>query len=354
MKRLLALDGGGIRGLITIEILAEVERQLRERLGRRDLVLADCFDYLGGTSTGGIIATLLALGMPVEQIRAFYVANGPAMFTRSWAPWRSMYRDANLAQALQEIIGPDTTLGSERLRTLLLLVMRNADTDSPWPVSSNPAAKYNDRSLPDCNLDLPLWQLVRASAAAPVFFRPQPVRVGSREYAFVDGGMTTYNNPGFLLLLMATLAPYRLCWPTGRDQLLLVSIGTGMTASRGAPRNIATGLRAAATDTRTDTTVQQDLLCRAFGRCVAGDLIDTEVGDLRGPAPEGWPVLCTYVRYNAELSRAGLDALGLLDVDPAGVGRLDSVRHVPELQRVGRAVAERRVRLADYEAFFPA
>ena len=71
-KRLLALDGGGIRGLISVELLAEIERRLRDRLGRGpDFVLSDYFDYIGGTSTGAIIAALLCLGLPVDRVRAF-------------------------------------------------------------------------------------------------------------------------------------------------------------------------------------------------------------------------------------------------------------------------------------------
>ena len=77
---------------------------------------------------------------------------------------------------------------------------------------NNPAAKYNQRDRKDCNLDLPLWQLVRASTAAPVYFPPEVVKLGRKEFIFVDGGITTYNNPAFQLFLMATLPPYRLCW----------------------------------------------------------------------------------------------------------------------------------------------
>jgi uncharacterized protein len=53
--------------------------------------------------------------------------------------------------------------------------MRNVTTDSPWPVTNNPYAKYNARNRADRNLDLPLWQLVRASTAAPVYFPPEVV-----------------------------------------------------------------------------------------------------------------------------------------------------------------------------------
>ncbi len=119
-------------------------------------------------------------------------------------------------------------LGSAKLRTLLLLVMRNATTDSAWPVSNNPSALFN-RNLddPTCNLKLPLWQLVRASAAAPTFFEPEVLRLGSQTFVFDDGAMTPFGNPAFQLFLMATASPYCLEWPTGEEKMLLVSVGTG-------------------------------------------------------------------------------------------------------------------------------
>ena len=75
--RLLALDGGGIRGIITLEVLDEIERTLRARMGRPALVLADFFDYVAGTSTGAIIAACVSLGMPVSEIRRFYIDRLP-------------------------------------------------------------------------------------------------------------------------------------------------------------------------------------------------------------------------------------------------------------------------------------
>src|SRR5207249_213596 len=65
---------------------------------------------------------------------------------------------------------PDKDLSPDNLRTLLLVVTRNISTDSPWPISSNPDARYNDPNRPDRNLRIPLSQLVRASTAAPIYF----------------------------------------------------------------------------------------------------------------------------------------------------------------------------------------
>lgn len=113
--------------------------------------------------------------MSVDEILAFYREAGAQMFVKAnlLQRLRFKFEDEPLAAKLREVFGASTTLGSERLRTLLPLVMRNATTDSPWPISNNPYARYNDTSLQDCNLDFPLWQLVRASTAAPTFSRPR-------------------------------------------------------------------------------------------------------------------------------------------------------------------------------------
>ena len=83
--KLLALDGGGIRGMITLEVLAKIEATLRESLGAdKNFVLADYFDYVAGTSTGGIIATAISLGMSVTDIQKFYKDSGETMFDKAF------------------------------------------------------------------------------------------------------------------------------------------------------------------------------------------------------------------------------------------------------------------------------
>jgi uncharacterized protein len=223
--------------------------------------------------------------------------------------------------------------------------MRNSTTDSPWPVCNNPAAKYNDRSRADCNLNLPLWQLVRASTAAPTYFPPEVIDVGSHRFTFVDGAITPYNNPALQLFLMATVPEYRLQWPVGEEKLLLVSIGTGSNADANddlAPGEMnliynATSLPSAL---MFGALYQQDLLCRVLGRCLHGDALDNEIGNLRSESTSGASKQFTYLRYNAELSPAGLARLGLPDVDPAQVQQLDSIAYMPDLKRVGNAVGQ--------------
>lgn len=359
-KKLLALDGGGIRGLLTVEVLARIEATLRDRLGAGpSFRLAHYFDYIGGTSTGAIIATCLSLGMSVDEVRTFYLDSGRGMFRRALRLLHHFYGDQALKAKLQDVLGAETTLGSDRLQTLLLLVMRNATTDSPWPLSNNPRARYNDRSREHSNLDLPLWQLVRASTAAPVFFPPEVVEVGGRRFVFVDGGVTPYNNPAFLLFTMATAPPFRVEWPVGPENLLLISVGTGAAAGarpdlRTRRMNLAYHLLGLPNVLMYAASNQQDFLCRLFSRSLAGDALDREVGTLHDDESCAYPPLFTYARYDANLSREGLDALGLHDIEPKHVQKLDSVQHMGALQRVGRAVAEREVKLEHFAGFLPA
>ena len=226
-RKLLALDGGGIGGVLTVEILAAIEAIIRAQPNNQDAVLADYFDYIGGTSTGAIIATGVSLGKSVSEIRDIYEKHGEEMFDKAFIldRYRFKFDSDRLKALMRNTFGERTTFGDDALKTLLMVVLRNATTDSPWPLSNNPNAKYNDPTRPDCNLTFPLWQLVRASTAAPTYFPPELINVAGRAFVYVDGGVTMFNNPAFQLFLMATLGAYRLRWPTGEDKMLLVSVG---------------------------------------------------------------------------------------------------------------------------------
>ena len=100
------------------------------------------------------------------------------------------------------------------------------------------------------------------------------------------------------------------------------------------------------------TATQQDVLCRLLGDCRAGPAIDMEIGDLRGGQLLRDP-LFTYARYDMDLTRANLDALGFPDVPLNHVLPIDSVAHVDTLSAVGAAVADRVVDLAHLDGFVP-
>jgi hypothetical protein len=368
-RKLLAIDGGGIRGVLSLKILEQIERSLIQASNRADYRLADYFDYVAGTSTGGIIAAGIALGMSVKEILDFYLNNGAAMFDKASIIRRLQYqyKSEPLALQLQQVFGATTTLGAPEVETLLLLVMRNATTDSPWPVSNNPFAKYNDPEHDACNLHFPLWQLVRASTAAPTYFPPEVIECGGKPFVFVDGGVTMYNNPAFQMFLMATVDRYWVGtpadnrgWKTGVDDMLIVSIGTGTSAGenyslRPDEMNLIFNATTIPSALMYAALNEQDFLCRVFGDCVAGPPLDREVGDMigsRGPLDKK---LFRYVRYNAELTGEGLAALGCGDIEPTRVQKLDSIDALDDLQRIGSAVAAQRLKAAhfNFEVFKP-
>jgi uncharacterized protein len=373
-KKILACDGGGIRGLMSVEILARIESELRAKFGRPNLVLADYFDFCCGTSTGAIIAACVSAGMSMDHIREFYVGSGEQMFDKAsiFKRLRYSYNDEPLAMKLRAELNralgyadgaPPASFGDGNLRTLLMMVLRNHTTDSPWPVFNNPLAKYNQPERKDCNLKLPLWQLVRASTAAPTFFPPEVVTFAEGtpdeyQFIFVDGGVTTYNNPAFLGFQLATAAPYKVNWQTGADKLLIVSVGTGGAANARPDlkaddlwlidhaKNIPNALMNAA-------AAGWDMACRMLGDCRNGGPIDREIGDMvAAPGQPNWTgnKLFTYVRYDADLSRGGLDALGLADVNPDHVQQMDSVAYIPEIQRVGQTVGK-QVNIGHFAGF---
>lgn len=385
-KKILACDGGGIRGLISLGILAKLEADLRHALRQPDLVLGDYFDFLCGTSTGGIIATCLSCGMSVSQVKEFYVANGESMFQR--AKWYQRLQEKYVAEPLAELLksalnrqlngpnhpynntDPPVELGDPRLKGLLMLVMRNHSTDSPWPVSNNPLAKYNHPDRPDCNLHLPLWKLVRASTAAPTFFPPEVVTFAegtNQEYnfVFVDGGITTYNNPAYMAFQMATAEPYHINWKTGADQLLIVSIGTGnapMKREELKPSDLwlidhARSIPAALMNS---ATAGWDMVCRLIGECRFGGVIDSEFGTMMLP-PGGsltrsnWtgPKQFAYARYDPLTSQAALNDLGLSHISEASMQVMDDVSLIHDLFLVGSTYAKRYLDLSQLTGFLP-
>lgn len=357
-RKILSLDGGGIRGIISVEVLHRLEAILREQTGRPDLRLCDWFDMIAGTSTGAITAALLGVGHEVADVRRFYEEEAQIFFERAGLRDRLYHRyDAGaFTRRLQEVLGSDTTLGSDRIRTLLLLILRNSTTDSPWFLTNNPAAKFNNRRFPACNLDLPLWQVVRASTAAPTFFEPETITLGGQTFVFSDGGLTGYNNPALKAVLVGTVEPYGLSWRACPDQLLVVSVGTGTPslAQAGLEADSMHMLYHAMTlphSLLSSTAQMQDMLCRVFGDCLAGEPIDLEVGDLIGAGGPANPKLFTYLRYDVALTRGGLDAIGCDKLDPARLAALDNVRGLVELRQVGEALANARVRLEHLSRF---
>jgi hypothetical protein len=348
-RRLLAIDAGGVRSFISLAVLSEIEQQLERRhTANTRFVLADYFDYIGGSGTGAIIAACLALGFEVSRITDFFMKSSDMFDLRRWAQMFT-YRaqDAKLERSMRELVGADTSLGDGHFRTLLMLVMRNATTHAPWSLTNNPRSKYNEPSRVDANFRLPLWQLLRASCPAPLYFPPEVIEVGRRALVIADGGSTIHGNPALQLFVMATAAPYRLAWQTGTEKMLLVSVGSGSASSAGGyfggdelSHSVGT-FNAVPNELLRSSVSYQDLLCRVFGDVVYGDAIDREVGGMISPDDAAQRKLFTYLRYDANLTSPGLAGLGIPGVDPGDVQPLHGLEHIGELLDVGRAIANR-------------
>lgn len=315
MNRILSLDGGGIRGLYTLEILDRVESLLREREQRPDLVLADYFNLIGGTSTGAILAACLSWRMSIAEVRDQYLGFSNEVFrqVRGLKRLRYAFDRTELAGFLRRVFSEDSVnpscLGTDRLSTLILLMMRNGSSGSVWPVTNSPSARFNERENPACNLDFPLWQLIRASTAAPTFFPTESIEVRSDDgrvfrQDFIDGAISPYDNPALRIYVHATLPQLGIGMADGVENLYVLSVGTG-TSKRtyehgklgninligGAIRTIEAVLQSGKTG--------QDLMCRVFGHCLHGAAIDSELGAILGrgdPASSGKHFL--YCRYD--------------------------------------------------------
>jgi hypothetical protein len=196
--KVLAIDGGGIRGLIPALVLAEIER----RTGRR---MATMVDVIAGTSTGAIIACALARPDPMAagRIAEVYTVDGPKIFDRSALKVvtsvdgyvQERYDDTQLVASLR------THLGDGRLTqatTRLLVTTYDLQARSALLLRS-------DRD------DVSFVDAAHASSAAPSYF--EPLRLGDR--TLVDGGVAAIN---------PSLYGYA---EAGGKPALLLSLGTG-------------------------------------------------------------------------------------------------------------------------------
>ncbi|MBI2764832.1 MAG: patatin-like phospholipase family protein [Chloroflexi bacterium] len=361
-KRILALDGGGIRGAITIEFLARIEAELRERHENPQLKLSEYFDLIGGTSTGAIIAAGLATGLDTRELRDLYSDLGGIIFETK--RWRSeipligklsaaKISSAPLEEQLVRVLG-NRTLGDPNISTGLCLIARRADTSSTWPLINHPLGRYYPK-----NRDIPLARAVRASTAAPLYFMPEELEVGDGEIgAFVDGGMSMANNPALQLFFVATLQGFPFRWPTGADNLLVVSVGTGSWSRR---ESIATVMnpRIDQVAARTvsglmdDASWQNQLVLQALSRTPTPWQIDREVGTLANERLVKEPLL-HYIRYNAELEPEALKELGLdhLAARADDLRAMDKAEQRDELAEVGRAAAAKSVSAAHFPRSF--
>lgn len=220
MRRILSLDGGGIRGLVSCLWLTGVEDAL-SRAGKPGLLKR--FDLLAGSSTGAIVAAGLAIGLAPAELAALYRDHRhsifPGMAERLWSRSGRLltagasapkYDAKGLENVLKKVFGK-TTLGEARAPLLITAY----DTVSRTPVMF--------KSFKPEHRELPLWEVCRASSAAPTYFPAHAMKVEGRDCALIDGGVVA-NNPTACAIAEALRKDAQV--DNSRD-LVVLSVGTG-------------------------------------------------------------------------------------------------------------------------------
>jgi hypothetical protein len=353
-KRILALDGGGVRGAITVAFLERIEAILSERLGITAR-LGDWFDLVGGTSTGALIAGALALGFRTEQIKDFYLRLAPRAFqpTRWGIPlFQAKFNADGLRAEILRIV-QDRQLSSTDLVTGLCVVTKRMDTCSPWIVANNPRAPYwLDGPTHDGNERYSLATLVRASTAAPHFFDPEVFTISKNEQGlFIDGGVTPFNNPSLALFQMATFKPFGICWPTGPERLTVTSVGTGTYRPRFNYEEEGVGrfaklayyaLMSLMTDAETMTLAQMQWM----GECLTPWRINSEIGTLSDQVPQGGKMF-RFMRYDVKLEpdwlREELD-VKISEAEAARYRGMDNPAIVDDIYEIAKLAAIKQVK----------
>ncbi len=204
--QILSLDGGGIKGIFSVAVLAQIEKDL-------NINIVDHFDLIAGTSTGGIIALGLGLGLKPEEILNFYLTHGTAIFKKNKVTsirkyFKSKYSNNFLQKALIECFG-DNKLGNSTKR--LIIPSYNIGEDDVYVFKTS----HHERLRRDYKEYA--WKIGLATSAAPTYF---PVYRGISDLRLVDGGVWA-NNPSMIALVEAiSLLNYKV------ENIKIFSLGT--------------------------------------------------------------------------------------------------------------------------------
>ena len=233
-KRMLALDGGGVRGIITLAFLEHVERLLASRSKNPEAFrLSDYFDLIGGTSVGSITAVLLAMGYKVSEVTEIFFDWIPEIFANPLMPVPGVLPRFDARKLTNRIRGVlrDRPLETDDLKTGFAVMAKRVDTGSPWILTNNPKSRFwpDDEGATIGNRHYRLADLIRASTAAPLLLLPEVDR-GPQERA--TGCSSTAASPRTTARrcrcsCWRSSKGYRFNWPLGEDNLLLISVGTG-------------------------------------------------------------------------------------------------------------------------------
>jgi patatin-like phospholipase/acyl hydrolase len=185
--QILALDGGGIKGMFSSAVLSHLENDLK-------ISVADHFDLIVGTSTGGIIALGLGAGLSPRDIVSFYVEHGPSIFAGGVSFLRRClspkHNPAPLEDALRKCFGEGLLADSQKR---LVIPSYNIGDDDIYLFKTPHHARFNR------DYKVPLWQVAISTSAAPTYF---PAFKGVDHMRLVDGGVWA-NNPTMIGIIEA-------------------------------------------------------------------------------------------------------------------------------------------------------
>jgi patatin-like phospholipase/acyl hydrolase len=186
--RILAIDGGGIKGLFSAAVLAHLEEDLSIRV-------VDYFDLIVGTSTGGIIALALGKGLPAQKILQFYIDKGSKIFERDFLyPVKHLIRSAYSASKYEAILKEcfgKTRLGESQTR--LVIPSYNLDSADVYLLKTAHHRRFR-RDYKEY-----MWKIARATTAAPTYFC---VSKNIENMRLIDGGVWA-NNPSMVAVVEA-------------------------------------------------------------------------------------------------------------------------------------------------------
>ncbi len=220
--RVLSLDGGGLRGLITVRLLQQLNKTASTK-GWLDKV-----DLVAGTSTGGILALGIASNKTLEDIANVYLKEGPKIFDDSfWDNLRDLgksvgadYSNKGLKKALSN------TFGSKTLASLSKkVVIPTFDLDNESPDSKKRTWKpkiFHNFAGNDSDAKFLLSDVALYTSSAPTYF---PSADG-----YIDGGVFA-NNPSMIALVQAISQRNKIKERANIDEIVLLSVGTGVSLS---------------------------------------------------------------------------------------------------------------------------
>jgi uncharacterized protein len=219
--RVLCLDGGGIRGVISAVFLTE----LTQRTGKG---ITELFDHIAGTSTGSILTALLTTPHPADPVKPRYTASevleGYLTATKGIFALKGLREHVHAANlfvpkyhndAFNDLLS--TMIGEVYLSDCVLDV-----TIPAYSLSDRDAHLFSSRDAKaHASHDYKLWEVARASSAAPTYFEPHLItnRTGDKTFPLIDGGVVA-NNPG--MCAFADVERHG----ESRD-VVMVSVGTG-------------------------------------------------------------------------------------------------------------------------------